>query len=360
MVNDKVIQKAIDELNKITKVELAVYEINGRICASTFKMNEIPKNFIIDFNKSCDKVKFIGKYNFFKVSSYNNTYYIVITKANSKDANVIGEICVSQLKILIDAYREKYDINTFIENLILDKILLVDIYNRAKKIGIENNINRVIILIESDCEKDKSSLEMIKNIFEQGEKDFITVIDNRNIVILKEIEDNPTYDNINYISNILLDMFNTELMVRARISYGNIINDLKNVSKSYKEAKMSMEIGNIFFAQNNIIGYNSLGIGRLIYQLPLNVCKVFINEIFKEQLLKPFDDETITTVQKFFENNLNISETARKLYIHRNTLVYKLDKIQKTTGLDIKIFEDAVTFKLGIMIINYIKNMNNN
>ena len=152
-------------------------------------------------------------------------------------------------------------------------------------------------------------------------------------------------------------MLETEAMIDARVSYGTVVNEIKDVSKSYKEAKMALEVGKIFYAERNIIAYNRLGIGRLIYQLPLPLCKMFIREIFTNVSPDEFDEETLTTINKFFENNLNVSETSRQLYIHRNTLVYRLDKLQRSTGLDLRVFDDAITFKIALMVVKYMKYM---
>ena len=154
-------------------------------------------------------------------------------------------------------------------------------------------------------------------------------------------------------------MLNTEAMSKVRVSYGTIVNELKDVSRSYKEAKMALDVGRIFYTERNIIAYSNLGIGRLIYQLPMPLCKMFIREIFDGQMPGDFDDETIVTINKFFENNLNVSETSRQLYIHRNTLVYRLDKIQKMTNLDLRTFEDAITFKMALMVVKYMDYVEN-
>ena len=155
----------------------------------------------------------------------------------------------------------------------------------------------------------------------------------------------------------MLDMLNTEAMSSVRISYGTIVNEIKQVSKSYKEAQMALDVGKIFYTEKNIIAYNTLGIGRLIYQLPIPLCKMFMQEIFGERMPDTFDEETLVTINKFFDNNLNVSETSRQLYIHRNTLVYRLEKLQKSTGLDIRVFDDALTFKIALMVVNYMKYM---
>ena len=155
----------------------------------------------------------------------------------------------------------------------------------------------------------------------------------------------------------MLDMLNTEAMSKVHIAMGTIVNEIKEVSRSYKEAKLALDVGKIFYSEKNVVAYNNLGIGRLIYQLPLPLCKMFIKEIFGGKSLDDFDEETLSTINKFFENNLNVSETSRQLYIHRNTLVYRLDKLQKSTNLDLRIFEDAITFKIALMVVKYMKYM---
>ena len=358
MFNNKVIKKVIDDLKVISKVDLCVVDLEGNVCATTFK-EIIKKEYIIDFFKSKANIQTILNYNFFKLQEKPSYNYVIITKNSLEDSYMIGKICVSQLKSLIIAYREKLDEHGFMQNLLLDNMLSVDMYNKAKQIGIENNTNRVVIIIKTYDVKDSSYLEMIKNIFAENKKDYITEIDQNSIIIIKNIGKNKSYREVEKIANVLIDMFNTEIMVKAKVSYGTIVDDLKNISKSYKEAKISMEVGDIFYNEKNIIAYNTLGIGRLIYQLPKNLCKMFIDEIFKEDFYNTFDEETITTIYKFFENNLNISETARKLYIHRNTLVYRLEKIEKATGLDVRLFDDALTFKIALMVVNYMKYINN-
>ena len=156
-------------------------------------------------------------------------------------------------------------------------------------------------------------------------------------------------------ANMIVDMMNSEAMMKVRVSYGTVVRELREVSKSYKEAMMAMDVGRIFYAEKNVIAYSTLGIGRLIYQLPVNLCRIFIEEIFGGNQVYDIDDETLTTINKFFENNLNVSETSRQLFIHRNTLVYRIEKLQKATGLDIRTFEDAMTFKIAMMVVNYMK-----
>ena len=188
-------------------------------------------------------------------------------------------------------------------------------------------------------------------------KDFVTAVDEKNIIIVKEVDANDSYAELGRIAQNIYDILKNEGEEDILIAYGTVVNDIKEVSKSYKEAKLALDVGKIFFSDRRVIAYSTLGIGRLIYQLPIPLCKMFIREIFEGKSPDDFDEETLTTINKFFENNLNVSETSRQLYIHRNTLVYRLDKLQKSTGLDLRVFEDAITFKIALMVVKYMKYM---
>ena len=255
------------------------------------------------------------------------------------------------------AYKERFDKNNFIKNLLLDNLLLVDIYNRAKKLHIETDVKRIVFIIETKTEKDTNALETVRTLFSSKTKDFITAVDEKNIILVKEIKPSETYEDMRKTAKVIVDMLNTEAMSSVNVAYGTIVNEIKEVSRSYKEAKLALDVGKIFYSDRKIIAYSNLGIGRLIYQLPLPLCKMFIKEIFDGKSPDEFDEETLTTINKFFENSLNVSETSRQLYIHRNTLVYRLDKLQKSTGLDLRVFEDAITFKIALMVVKYMKYM---
>ena len=255
------------------------------------------------------------------------------------------------------AYKERFDKDNFIKNLLLDNLLLVDIYNRAKKLHIETDVKRIVFIIETKTEKDTNALETVRTLFSSKTKDFITAVDEKNIILVKEIKPSETYEDMRKTAKVIVDMLNTEAMSSVNVAYGTIVNEIKEVSRSYKEAKLALDVGKIFYSDRKIIAYSNLGIGRLIYQLPLPLCKMFIKEIFDGKSPDEFDEETLTTINKFFENSLNVSETSRQLYIHRNTLVYRLDKLQKSTGLDLRVFEDAITFKIALMVVKYMKYM---
>ena len=235
----------------------------------------------------------------------------------------------------------------------------MDIYNRAKKLHIETSAKRVVYIIETKYEKDAGALETVRSLFAAKTKDFITAVDEKNIILVKEIKPTEDYGDLEKTANMILDMLNTEAMTKVHVSFGTIVGDIKEVSRSYKEAKMALDVGKIFYSGKNVVAYSNLGIGRLIYQLPLPLCRMFIREVFENKSPDDFDEETLATINKFFENSLNVSETSRQLYIHRNTLVYRLDKLQKSTGLDLRVFEDAITFKIALMVVKYMKYMEN-
>ena len=282
--------------------------------------------------------------------------YILVVNGSSDDVYMVGKIAAFQIQNLLVAYKERFDKDNFIKNLLLDNLLLVDIYNRAKKLHIETDVRRVIFVIETAREKDTGTMEHIRSLLGMKSKDFVTAVDERNIIIVKELGTNEGYPEMEKVANEILEILKTE-GEEVHIAYGTIVNDIKEVSKSYKEAKLALDVGKIFFDEKDIVAYSTLGIGRLIYQLPLPLCKMFIREIFEGKSPDEFDEETLTTINKFFENSLNVSETSRQLYIHRNTLVYRLDKLQKSTGLDLRVFEDAITFKIALMVVKYMKYM---
>ena len=235
----------------------------------------------------------------------------------------------------------------------------MDIYTRAKKLHIDNNVPRLVYLIESNNDKDTNTsvMDVVRSIFPMKTKDFITAVVENNIILVKDVSEDRSRKAIERTARTITDMLNSEAMGKVRIALGSVVTDLKDISRSYKEAKIALEVGKIFYEEKYTINYNRLGIGRLIYQLPLSLCKMYIEEIFKNIKVEDFDEETLNTVSKFFENSLNISETSRQLYIHRNTLVYRLDKLQKNTGLDIRTFDDAITFKIALMVAKYMNYM---
>ncbi len=359
MISNQVLQTTIDGLKTITRIDICVMDTEGKALATTVNNAEDYESAVLAFVDSPADSQVLQGYQFFKVFDEHQLEYVILAKGDSDDVYMVGKIASFQIQNLLVAYKERYDKDNFIKNLLLDNLLLVDIYNRAKKLHIEPDVRRIVFLIETKNEKDNNALETVRSIFSTKTKDFITAVDEKNIILVKELKPNESYEDMDRTAKVIMDMLNTEAMTQVHVSYGTIVPEIKDVSRSYKEAKMALDVGKIFYSDRNVIAYNKLGIGRLIYQLPMPLCKMFIREIFGGKSPDDFDEETISTINKFFENSLNVSETSRQLYIHRNTLVYRLDKLQKSTNLDLRVFEDAITFKIALMVVKYMKYMEN-
>ncbi len=357
MISNPILQKTLDGITEISRVELCAFETDGKIAASNFEDAKNYEDAVVDFaDSAAENQESKGCY-FFKVSDEGSLEYIILAKGGSGDAYMVGKMAAFQVQNLLSAYKDRFDKDNFVKSLLLDNMLLVDIYNRAKKLHIETEVSRIVIIIETQHEKDSNALEIVRNLNSSRTRDFITAVDEKNIIIVREVKADETYDDIIKSCYTLLDMLNMEAMSQAYIALGTVVGEIREVSKSYKEAKMALNVGKIFYDGQKVIAYSKLGIGRIIYQLPMPVCATFIKEIFGEHTPDSLDAETIETVTKFFENDFNVSETARKLYIHRNTLVYRLDKIQKITGLDVRNFNDAVTLTISLMVTKYMKYM---
>lgn len=355
MITSQIIKTSLEELKSITRIDFAVFDIAGKTIVSTYT-EEMPETSVIqDFAASPADSQVIGLHHFLKIMDEEELLYVLDAKGSSEETYMIGKVAVCQLQNLVIAYKEKFDRNNFFQNLILDNMLLIDVYNRAKKLHIEALVRRAVFLIEMPPESDSIGLEFLAGLFSAQNGDYITSVDESNIVLIKALKEKEEYDALAQVAETIVDMMNMEAMVNVRVSYGTIVGELKDVSKSYKEAKMALDVGKIFYSEKKVTAYNTLGIGRLIYQLPINLCRIFIDEIFGDNVPSELDEETLTTINKFFENNLNVSETSRQLFVHRNTLVYRIEKLQKSTGLDIRVFDDALTFKIALMVVNYMK-----
>ena len=359
MISNQILQSTLDGLKGITRTELCVCDIEGNVVATTFDEAGDYGLAVSAFVSSQAESQVIQGYQFFKIFDENQLEYILLAKGTGEDVYMQGKMAVFHIQGLLVAYKERFDRDNFIKNLLLDNLLLVDIYNRAKKLHIDINARRTVFVIETPNENDSVALECTKEFFTAKSKDFITAVDEKMIIIVKEVRPEESYEEMEKIGQILLAALTEAGVVDAHIAYGTIVGEIKEVSRSYKEAKMALDVGKIFYSGKNVVAYSNLGIGRLIYQLPLPLCRMFIKEIFDGKNPDEFDEETLTTINKFFENSLNVSETSRQLYIHRNTLVYRLDKLQKSTGLDLRVFEDAITFKIALMVVKYMKYMEN-
>ena len=355
MIIKQVIQTCIDEMKELTKVDFCVVDVEGVMMATTFGRNSLDISQMTSFFDSPADSQIIGGNYLFKVKEDDEAVYVLISRGGQTDGYVFGKIAVNELQHLLVAYREKYDHANFMQNLLMDNLLLVDIYNRAKKLGIAPQARRVVFMVEVPEDRSREAQEVIQSLFAEKMDDYVTAIDEKNVILVHTLDDDEEYEDMEQVAKLLMDVMNTEVLVKTRISYGTIVRELRELSKSYKEAKMGLDVGKIFYEHRDIIAYNALGIGRLIYQLPVNLCQIYIQEIFGDDIPKELDDEMLMTINKFYHNNLNVSETARQMYVHRNTLVYRIERLKEATGLDIRTFDDALTLKIALMVVNYMK-----
>ena len=357
MISNQILQNTVEGLKQISRVELGIIDTEGNVLAATFpEAGDFSEPARIFANSPADSQEVQG-YQFFKVYDETQLEYILLASGSTDDTYMIGKMAAFQIQGLLVAYKERFDKDNFIKNLLLDNLLLIDIYNRAKKLHINTDSRRVVFILETNHEKDTVSMESIRTNLGNRSGDFTTAVDEKSIIVVKELEESDGNEELEQTARMIISSLEPELREIAHVAYGTVVNEIKEVSRSYKEARMALDVGKIFFDERNVIAYSSLGIGRLIYQLPIPLCKMFIKEIFGGKSTDDFDEETLTTINKFFENSLNVSETSRQLYIHRNTLVYRLDKLQKSTGLDLRVFEDAITFKIALMVVKYMKYM---
>ncbi len=357
MISNQIIKQSIDKLKAITKIDFSVRSLDGYVVASTDAMDEISTSAAQQFAASPADSQELQGFHFFKVMGEEIPEFVLIAKGSGEDVHMVGRIAVSQLQDLIIAYKERYDKNNFVQNLLLDNLLLVDIYNRAKKLEIEVKMRRAVYIVETRNERDNSAMEVIRNLFGDDDGNLITEVDEKSIILIRSLGEKETYEDMESVAVNIRDTMNTEAMIDVRVACGTIVNEIAQVSRSFKEARMALNVGKIFYSQDRVHMYKKLGIGRLIYQLPENLCRLFLKEVFIRQQPETFDEETLTTINMFFGNSLNVSETARQLFVHRNTLVYRLEKLSRSIGLDIRSFDDAVTFKIALMVENYLKYM---
>jgi len=357
MISNQILQSTIDGIKGISRVDLTVADVDGKIVATTQLSQTNLTVAIVEFaNSPADSQEIQGS-QFFKIYDEQQLEYVLISAGAGENSYTVGKMAAFQIQTLLVAYKERFDKDNFIKNLLLDNLLLVDIYGRAKRLHIQTDAKRVVMIVESESARDNNALELVKSLFGNSSKEFVTAVDENNVVIVKDLVEDQSNKEIDKTAKGIVAFLQKEGLKDVHIAYGTSVHEIKDVSRSYKEAKMALDVGRIFFNERSVIAYSELGIGRLIYQLPIPLCKMFIKEIFDGRSPDDFDEETLVTIHKFFENSLNVSETSRQLFIHRNTLVYRLDKLQKSTGLDLRVFEDAITFKIALMVVKYMKYM---
>lgn len=356
MLASHILYEIIQEIKSIINEECSVWNMQGKCIASTSQGVEETSKDVKAFLEKEDADVFISKQNAcFGIRYDGQLVYVFSVHKVIDNVEVLGKLCVTRFEHVNQLLEKRVDKNRFFQQLLLDNLLLVDVYNQAKKINVDIEAKRMVFVVEPKRQSDSLVLETMKSLYSTGARDYITSVDDGHIILIKALEKTDDYQEVNEIAKAIVDALGSEAMVDVRVAYGTIIEELKDVSKCYKEASMALDVGRIFYVEKSILAYNELGIGRLIHQLPISLCEMFLQEVFHGNAIEQFDKETLVTVNSFFENNLNISETARKMYLHRNTLGYRLDKITRTTGLDVKKFDDALTFKIALMVSDHMK-----
>ena len=300
---------------------------------------------VVTFNQKCFKA-IVGTSNFFE--------YAVFCSGDDENAKAFCSLAYIALNDAKVFYEEKHDRGTFVKNIIMDNILPGDIYIRAKELHFATDAPRAVFLIRQVGRSDVATVDILSGMFPDKMQDFVLSINETDIAVVKQITVNTPSEELEKIAVNIENTLKNELRVKTSIGIGTIAEHLRELADSYKEAQTAIEVGKVFDTEKSIMRYENLGIGRLIYQLPTTLCEIFLSEIFKKSSIDCLDQETLFTINKFFENNLNVSETSRKLFVHRNTLVYRLEKIKKLTGLDLRQFDHAIVFKVALMVRKYL------
>lgn len=354
-MSSRLFQNIIYQMGDIIDRTIGVIDDAGTIVASNENIyNDISPEQVFDIFDNEQKVAVHNGITYQAIWNRNKIDYVVFTVGDDDDAQKYCSMLLISISNIKQYYDEKYDKGNFIKNVILDNILPGDVTLKAKELHLQADASRAVFLIRTYDNGDLYVYDTVQSMFPSQNKDFIINLDERNIVLAKEVKSTIESYELEKIAKSIVDTINTEALVKVFVGIGTVVENIKDLAKSYKEAQVALEVGKVFDTEKYIINYDNLGIGRLIYQLPTTLCELFLSEVFKKESIEALDDETILTIQKFFENNLNVSETSRQLYVHRNTLVYRLDKIQKLTGLDLRTFDHAIIFKVAMMVKKYL------
>ena len=354
-MSNRLFQTVINQMKSAIDRTIGVIDENGVIiaCSELIKIGEIKQGVRDELTYTTDLVV-SGGYTYRPISAGSKNEYVVFMEGDDKMAEKMSKLLAVSLTNIKNLYDEKYDKGSFVKNIILDNILPSDIYIKSKELHFNTEENRIVFLIKFYGKTDMMPFEMLQNMFPDKSKDYVISVGEHDIVLVKDVKPGTDMKEIEKIATNISDTLSSEFYTKVNIGISTIVENLKDLARAYKEAQIALEVGKVFETEKNIISYENLGIGRLIYQLPTTLCEMFLQEVFKRGSLESLDRETLMTIQCFFENNLNVSETSRKLFVHRNTLVYRLEKIRKITGLDLREFEHAITFKVALMVKKYL------
>ena len=354
-MSNKLFQGVIHQMKDAIDRVIGVIDENGVIiaCSELVRVGEL-KSGVREELAYASEIYVSEGYTYCAISGGMKPEYTVFIEGEDKVAEKMAKMLAISFSNIKNLYDEKYDKGSFIKNIILDNILPSDIYIKSKELHFNTDESRIVFLIKFFGKTDMMPFEMLQNMFPDKSRDYVISVGEHDVVLVKEVKRDADMKDIERIATNISDTLSAEFYTKVNIGISTVVENLKDLARAYKEAQVALDVGKVFETEKNIVSYENLGIGRLIYQLPTTLCDMFLQEVFKKGSLESLDRETLMTIQCFFENNLNVSETSRKLFVHRNTLVYRLEKIRKITGLDLREFEHAITFKVALMVRKYL------
>lgn len=354
-MSNRLFQGVLQQMHDIINCEIGVIDCDALViaCSDSSRIGYTNEFISLDLNETYDYFIRDG-YTYMPFGPKPKNEYYAFVEGTDETAYKYVSLLSVALSNLQQCYDEKYDRNNFVKNVVLDNILPGDIQLKARELHFNSSVTRVVFLIRIVASNDVSAFDVIQNLFPDKSKDFVFTISETDIVLIKEVRPNIESGDLEKLAFSIADTLLSEFYTRVNIGVGTVVDNVRNLAVSFREAQIALEVGKVFDTDKSIISYENLGIARLIYHLPTNLCETFLKEVFKKGSIESLDQETLFTIQKFFENNLNVSETSRKLFVHRNTLVYRLEKIKKLTGLDLREFDHAIIFKIALMVKKYL------
>ena len=357
-MSNRLFQGVVHQMKDAVERVIGVVDESGVVvaCSELTKIGEVRQGVAEEITYS-PKSFILNGTTYSPITAGSKSEYYVFVDGDDKLAEKISKILVVSFINIKNLYDEKYDKGSFIKNIILDNILPSDIYVKSKELHFNTEEVRIVFLVKFYSRTDMMPFEMLQNMFPDKSKDYVISVGEQDVVLVKDIKPGTERKEIEKMAANIVTTLNNEYYAKVAIGISTVVDNIKDLARAYKEAQVALDVGKVFETEKNIISYENLGIGRLIYQLPTTMCEMFLQEVFKKGSLDSLDKETLMTIQCFFENNLNVSETSRKLFVHRNTLVYRLEKIRKLTGLDLREFEHAITFKVALIVQKYLKSI---
>lgn len=361
-MSNRIFQNVIAQLKEATDRIIGVIDSEGNVvsCTDTALLGDCWADAALQVGESFDPVVVYDQKIFKPIIGHSNYFeYAVFTEGDdetSRSLCMMAYIALNDAKIF---YEDKHDRGTFVKNIITDNILPGDIYIWAKELHFTPEVPRAVFLVRQIGHGDVAAVNVLQNMFPNRSRDFVLSINELDIAVVKQVSADVTSEELRNLAERMEELLKTELFLKTVIGIGTVSTNLRELADVYKEAQVAIDVGKVFDTDKSIINYESLGIGRLIYQLPTTLCEIFLSEVFKRNTIDSLDQETLFTINKFFENNLNVSETSRRLFVHRNTLVYRLEKIKKLTGLDLRQFDHAIVFKVALMVRKYLASRDN-